>query len=797
MSTRLFGARVQRNEDERLVRGRGRYVDDLPIDGVLHGAFARSAVARGRITRIDTTAAKALPGVHRVYTHADLGELDVIMPLLIPHPCITHPRTQYPLAHEDVYHVGQAIAFVVADDRYIAEDAARLIEIDYEIFPVEVDPLRAAKDGAPLVHEDVPNNIAAHLVQVSGDPEAAFAAADHITRIQVQVDRSTAAPMECLSTAARWDAVSGELTLWDGTQAPIGLRGALASLFDIDEDKVRVIAPDVGGGFGPKVLFPYSNEILVPFASRDLRRPVKWIEDRAENFVHMTHERTQIHEIELAATKDGVVLGLRDRFIHDTGAFIPYGIAVAQVASTQIAGPYRIPSIHVTFDCVYTPTVPVTPYRGCGRPQANFAVERAMDQLATELGIDRFEIRRRNFIAPDEFPYTRANLVFADGLPVTLDSGRYAEALGELEKALDLEAFRAEQAGARDAGRLLGLGLAFYVEGTGLGPYEGAKVRLHPITGKAYVNTGLTTQGQGHETTWAQIVADQLGLRPQDVIVVEGDTGLYDWGVATFASRAAVVSGNAVHTAAISARERIVKAAANMLEANPDDIELAEGRAFVRGTSSRSVTMAEVATVSNPLRYAFNKAAQSATQFAPSRQNTGKPLPDGERPGIEVTEYYSPPHATWAYGAHAAIIEVDPITFDIEIKRYICVHDCGSMINPMIVEGQVAGGVAQGVGGAFYEKLEYDEHGMLRNASFMDFLMPYATEVPHIEMIHMETPSPLNALGVKGVGEAGTIPVGQVVASAVEDALSPLGIRPIRHVPLSPSAIHDLVREAR
>ncbi|MBN9113298.1 MAG: xanthine dehydrogenase family protein molybdopterin-binding subunit [Pseudonocardia sp.] len=797
MSTRQFGARVQRNEDARLVTGRGRFVDDLPLDGVLHGAFARSAVARGRITHLDTTAARALPGVHRVYTHADLGELDVTMPLLIPHPCIGHPRTQYPLAHEDVYHVGQAIAFVVADDRYIAEDAARLIEIDYDILPVEVDPAKAALDGAPLVHEDVPNNIAAHLVQVSGDPEAAFAAADHVTRIQVRVDRSTAAPMECLSTAARWDAVSGELTVWDGTQAPIGLRGALASLFELDEDKVRVVAPDVGGGFGPKIVFPYSNEILVPFAAKDLRRPVKWVEDRSENFVHMTHERTQIHDIELAATSDGVVLGLRDTFLHDTGSFIPYGIAVAQVASTQIAGPYRIPAIHVTFDCVYTPTVPVTPYRGCGRPQANFAIERAMDQLAAELGIDRFEIRRRNFIAPDEFPYTRPDLLFADGLPVTLDSGRYDDALAALEKALDLDAISAEQEQARGEGRLLGLGLSFYVEGTGLGPYEGAKIRLHPITGKAYVNTGLTAQGQGHETAWAQIVADQIGVRPEDVIVVEGDTGVFDWGVATFASRAAVVSGNAVHVAAVSARARIAQAAANMLEADPDDIELEDGRAFVRGTSSRGVTLAEVATMSNPLRYAFNKAAQTATQFAPTARSTGKPLPDGERPGIEVSEYYSPPHATWAYGVHAALVEVDPVTCDIDVKRYVCVHDCGNMINPMIVEGQVAGGVAQGMGGAFYEKLEYDENGVLRNASFMDFLVPYATEIPHIEMVHMETPSPLNPLGVKGVGEAGTIPVGQVIASAVEDALSPLGTPPVRQVPLSPSAIHDLLREAR
>jgi CO/xanthine dehydrogenase Mo-binding subunit len=635
--------------------------------------------------------------------------------------------------------------------------------------------------------------VAAHLVQNSGDAAAAFATADHITSIKVRVERSTAAPMECLATAARWDDVTGALTVWDGTQAPIGLRGALASLFDLDEHNVRVIAPDVGGGFGPKIHFPYANEILVPLAARELRRPVKWIEDRSENFVHMTQERLQIHEIELAATKDGEVLGLRDRFLHDTGSFIPYGIAVAQVASCQIAGPYRIPNIEVEFSCVYTPTVPVTPYRGCGRPQANFAIERAMDQLADELGIDRFEIRRRNFIRDDEFPYTRPDLIFADGLPVRHDSGRYGDALQALEDALDPDAFATQQREALAEGRYLGLGLSFYVEGTGLGPYEGGHIKVHPITGKVFVNTGLTTQGQGHETVFAQIVADQLGAKVEDVIVVEGDTGTYDWGVGTFASRAAVVSGSAIHKSALIARRQVINAAANMLEADPEDIELADGRAFVRGSGTEGVTLAEIATATNPLRYAFNKAAESATQFAPAAKNDGPPLAEGAHPGIESTDYYAPPHATWAYGVHGAIVEVDPTTCGIHIHRYICVHDCGNMINPMIVEGQIAGGVAQGIGGAFYERLEYDEDGALRNARFMDFLVPYATEVPHVEMIHQETPSPLNPLGIKGVGEAGTIPVAQVIASAVEDALRPLGIAPVRDVPLSPSLIHTAI----
>lgn len=797
MSTRQYGAPVQRNEDPRLLRGLGRFVDDIPLEGCLHGAFLRSPVARGTITGLDVSAARALPGVHAVYTHHDIGGLDREMPLLIPHPSLIGGRTQVPLARDDVYYVGQAIAFVVAVDRYVAEDAVRLIDLDVETLPVEIDIERALANDTPVVHPDVPDNIAAYLAQECGDAEAAFAVAEHVTRIRVQVDRTTGAAMECLATAARWDDVSGELTVWDGTQAPIGLRGALSALFELDEDKVRVIAPDVGGGFGPKIHFPYANEVLVPLAARQLGRPVKYIEDRSENFVHMSHERTQIHDIELAATSDGVVTGLRDTFLHDTGAFIPYGIAVPQVAACQIAGPYRIPNIDVEFTCVYTPTVPVTPYRGCGRPQANFALERAMDALADELGLDRFEIRRRNLIGADEFPYQRPGLIFADGLPVTYDSGDYHGALALIERELDVDGFEAEQRRAREEGRYLGLGLSFYVEGTGLGPYEGARVRIHPITGKVYVNTGLTTQGQSHATTFAQIVADELGVAVGDVIVVEGDTGVFDWGVATFASRAGVVSGSAIQRAASSAATMVRELAANMLEASPDDIELRDGAARVVGSPDSAVPLAAVATASNPLRYAFNEAAKAATQFAPATRGDGPPLAEGKRPGIETEEYYSPPHATWAYGVHGAIVEVDPVTCNVEVKRYVVVHDCGNMINPMVVEGQIAGGVAQGVGGAFYEHLDYDELGNLRNASFMDFLMPYATEVPHLEMHHIETPSPLNPIGAKGVGEAGTIPVGAVFASAVQDALVPLDIAPLHRVPMSPELIHAHLRAAR
>jgi carbon-monoxide dehydrogenase large subunit len=795
MSTRQFGARVERNIDPKLLRGEGAFVDDIPLPQALHAAFVRSPFARARIRSINTAAAERHPGVAAVYTCENIGDLDLDMPLLIPHPSMKHPHTQRPLARGDVYYVGQCVAMVVAVDRYVAEDAAALIEVDYEPLDVEMDLEKAVRDGAPLVHADAINNLAAHFVQVSGNPDDAFAKAEHITKIRVQIDRSTAAPMECRAIAASWDQVSEELTVWDGTQAPISLRGGLSSILKLDEDKVRVIAPNVGGGFGQKIMMFHPDELLVPMAAMKLGRPVKYIEDRRENFIGSSQERTQIHYVELAAKKTGEVLGLRDSFLHDTGAFIPYGIAVAQVASTSIAGAYRIPNIWVEFKAVYTPAVQVTPYRGCGRPHACFAIERAMDQLAEELGLDRFEIRRRNFIGENEFPYPREGLLFADGLRVTLDSGQYHKALDMMGKALDVTNLAAAKERSRRDGKYLGLGLAFYVEGTGLGPYEGGHVRIHPITGKVYVNTGLTSQGQGHDTVFAQIVADQLGVKPQDVIVVEGDTKAYDWGVATFASRAAVVSGNAIHKTAMVVREKTLKAAANMMEVDVTDIELHDGAAWVKG-SNRFVPLAAVATATNPLRYAFNEAAQAATQFAPASRHDGPPLAEGQAPGLEGTDYYSPPHATWAYGVHGALVEVDPDLCTVKIQKYVCIHDCGNMINPMIVEGQVHGGIAQGLGGALYERLEYEPSGNLANANFVDFLVPYATEIPNIEVLHLETPSPLNPLGVKGVGEAGCIAVGAVVASAVEEALKPLGAGKFHHVPLTPSMIQAALDRA-
>ena len=794
MAPRVFGQPVKRNEDERLLTGMGSFVDDVSAPDALDVAFLRSPEAHARIVRLDVSRAREHPGVIAVYTHEDLGEHDIELPLMIPHPCMPYPRTQRLLAHDEVHYVGQTIAMVVADSRYIAEDALELIELDYESLPAVVDIEAAVADGVETTHTDSPGNVGAQLAQVVGDPDAAFAEADVVFSERYSIERSGGMAMETRGVLADYDPRTQELTVWDTTQAPLTIKGSLGSLFGIPYNKVRVKQPDIGGGFGTKVMF-YPDEVLIPWASIQLGRPVKFVEDRIEHFIGSTHERKQIHEIEVAANAEGVVLGLRDRFLHDTGAYIPYGIAIAQVAATQLPGPYRVPNFSVEFTAVYTNTVPVTPYRGCGRPQACMVIERVMDRLADEIGVDRAEIRRRNYIQPDEFPYQRGDILFADGLPVTLDSGEYDKQLEMLLGAIGWENFAAEKEQARADGRYIGLGLANYVEGTGLGPYEGAHVQVEPTTGKVWVATGLTSIGQGLETSLAQVAAEELGVETSDVLVVTGDTQAMPWGVATFASRAAVVSGNAVAVAAEKVRDKALEFGSNMLEAAAEDLELADGKIFVRGAPERFVTLKQVAIASNPLRYAFDEDAKAATQFAPARSAGGPQLPPGEEPGLEAMGYYSPPHATWASGAHAAVVEIDLETGELTYLRYAAVHDCGTMINPMIVEGQVMGGVAQGIGGSFYEKMAYDESGQLRNASFMDFLIPYATEVPKIQLDHLETPSPLNPKGIKGAGEAGCIPVPALTASAIDDALSELGVT-VRDMPLDPCSLKALIDSA-
>jgi carbon-monoxide dehydrogenase large subunit len=778
MSTQMFGARIKRSEDPQMLTGRAQFVDDVDIPGMVHAAFKRSDYAHARITGIDVTAARALPGVLAVYTAADLGDYLQPSPLLVQPPPTQHivfnQRTATQLAQNKVRYVGEPIAMVVAESRYLAEDAAEQIVVDYEPLPAVVDLEAAMAPDAPLVHEDVGSNMAAHVIQTKGDYDRARAQADVIIKRRFLYDRGTAAPMEGRGVVAQFDPLARHLTVWDSTQAPIPIRNGLAGMLGLAERQVRVVAPFVGGGFGPKIMMFYPEETLVPWAAMRLGRPVKWIEDRLENFTAMTQERGQVHESEMALTKDGRILGVKDVFLHDTGAYDPYGLTVPLNTQCTLLGPYVIPDYYTEFKAVFTNKTIVTPYRGAGRQHGVFVVERLLDFAARELGLDLVEIRRRNLIPPDKFPWSN-EIIFQDFTKLTYDSGNYEPILDKTLQMIGWDTFdREEGARLRAAGKRVGIGVVMYVEGTGIGPYEGARIQIE-ATGKVTVVTGVGTQGQGHYTSFAQIAAQQLGMPLKDVLVSTGDTGQFNWGTGTFASRGATVAGNAIHAAAVRVREKALQLASDNLEAAVEDIELVDGYAQVRGVPTARISLADLARKANPLRGAVQP---------------------GTEPGLEATAYFGPPMGATAAGAHALILEVDPDTCNVKIHRYVVVHDCGTVINPLILEGQVHGGVAQGLGNAFYEQLIYDENGQLLNASFMDYLLPTASDVPPIAVGHEETPSPLNPIGVKGAGEAGAIPVGPLFAQALENAFADTRLE-IREIPLSPSRLWELLQEAQ
>jgi carbon-monoxide dehydrogenase large subunit len=783
----MFGEPIARREDPRLVAGDGRFLDDLGV-GALAAAFVRGPHARARVVDVDVTGALEVDGLVAVYTYEDLdGPVAEPLPLLIPHPSLHAPRTAYPLANGVVRHVGEPVAMVVARDRYLAEDACDRIQVTYEPLPPVVG-IDAAVRATHAVHDDVHDNVAAHMIQEVGDARAAIAAAPHRLELKFQIERSASMPLEGKGVYARWDAADRSLRVYSSTQTSTSVRMALAAKLGVPVDRVEVIAPDVGGGFGVKIMHPWPEEVLVPWAAIRLGREVKWVEDRREHFISSAHERGQQHKVRVGFDDDGRLLGLEVEFLHDNGAYTPYGIIVPIITSTQLLGPYKPGAYRVEFRSLYTNTVTVTPYRGAGRPQGVFAMERTMDAIAERLGRDRAEVREVNFIRPEEMPYDHG-LIFQDGRPLIYDSGDYPAALAKVKKLVGWEEFAAEREQARASGRRLGIGLACYVEGTGVGPYEGAHVRVE-TNGKVVVATGLTTQGQGHETVFAQVAAAELGVPVEDVTVVTGDTRRFKYAVGTFASRAAVMSGNAVALAARKVRAKALRIAGEALEVDPADLEVTDGVVRVRGVPKAEIPLATVAVLANPLRYAFDEQAKRATQFAVGGGLDTPPVSDDDEPGLEATDYYSPIRSTFANGVHAAVVETDPDTAEVRILRYCVVHDCGRLINPRIVEGQIHGGVAQGVGGALYERLVYDEHGQLQNASFMDFLMPYASEVPTVETDHLETPSPLNPLGVKGAGEAGVIPGAAVFAAAISDAE---GIW-IDRMPISPSELWELRR---
>ncbi|HET8755580.1 MAG TPA: aerobic carbon-monoxide dehydrogenase large subunit [Solirubrobacteraceae bacterium] len=790
MTTRMFGERVERHEDDRLLLGQGRYTDDFESDAA-HAAFVRSQHAHARIVDIDVAGALDVDGVYAVYTYDDLdGTFAEPLPLIIPHEAIADGRTQYALARDEVRYVGETIAMVVARDRYIAEDAADAIVVQYEPLPVVADVEAAAAPGAPVVHTGRDDNVIARVAEEHGDVDAGFANAAHTFQWRFDIERSAATPLEARGVVARFGE-DGSLLVHDSTQAPTGIRNGLSRLFDLDLDRVNVVAPDVGGGFGVKVIQFYPEEVMVPLAARRLGMAVKWTEDRREHFVGSTHERKQVHHVRVGADGDGRIVAFETSFLHDSGAYCPYGLIIPIISAAQLPGPYRLDNYRYDFTALFTNCVATSPYRGAGRPHGAFVMERVMDRLAAELKLDRAEIRRRNLIGPDEFPYD-VGVTFQDGGPTVYDSGDYPTGLERLLEEADYAGFEKRRRSARRKGRRIGLGIAAYVEGTGIGPYEGAAVNVQ-VDGTVTVATGLSSQGQGHQTIFAQIVAAELGVPVDRIRVRTGDTRGFGWGVGTFASRTAVVSGNAVHKAAVAVRAQAAELAARVLEADPEDIEFADGRVGVVGAPAQGLPIGQLAAIANPLRYAFGEeSAQAALYTRRVYASQDVPLPDGTTPGLNATEYYSPASGVYGFGIHAAEVEVDLATCEVRILRYTVGHDCGRIINPIIVEGQMYGGVAQGIGGALYERMAYDEDGQLLNASFMDFLMPYATELPEPVLFHTETPSPNNALGVKGVGEAGTIPVAAAIANAISDAIG----KQVDKMPISPSELFELVHGA-
>jgi carbon-monoxide dehydrogenase large subunit len=780
VATRSFGAPIRRNEDARLLRGEALFVDDVELPGMLHAAFLRSNLAHATIRSIDVSAARAREGVVAVYTAEDLGAYWAPGPLLVPPPPIKglvfNQRTQVPLAKGKVRHVGEPLAVVLAQSRYLAEDALSDIAVELDPLPAVVDLETAGAETSARVHEDVRGNVAAHVRQSRGNYASARSRADHIIARRFRYDHGASSPIETRGIVANWDARGNQLTVWDTTQAPVFLRNGLAAMLGLNERQVRVIAPFVGGGFGPKIMLFYPEEVVIPWAAKKLNRPVKWIEDRLEHFFATTQERSQIHDAEIALARGGRILGIRDTFVHDTGAYNPYGLTVPINSQISILGPYVVENYESTFTAVFTNKPIVTPYRGAGRQHGVFVIERLMDIAAHELKLDRVDIRRRNFIPTDAFPYNN-ELINQDFAPLEYDSGDYGAVLDKAIEMIGWRRFLAEeQPLLRAQGRRVGIGLVCYVEGTGIGPYEGAKIQVQ-ANGKVSIATGIGTQGQGHFTSFAQIAADQLGVEVSDIAVVTGDTDQFYWGAGTFASRGAVVAGNAVNEAAKAVRQKILKLAAEHFECAEEDLEIANGEVSVVGVPGQAIKLGALALKANPMRGAVRP---------------------GTEPGLESTQYFGPPSGTTANGAHAMIVEVDPQTFALKVLKYVVVHDCGTVINPLILAGQVHGGVAQGIGNAFYEQLVFDDEGQLLNASLADYLLPTALEVPNMEIGHTVTASPLNPLGIKGAGEAGAIPVGPLFAQAIEDALGllPQGIE-LNEIPLSPNRLFELTGKPR
>jgi carbon-monoxide dehydrogenase large subunit len=767
MGAKQFGARVARLEDPALLTGHGRFVDDVKLPGTLNACFVRSPHAHAKIRSIDVQIARGMPHVHAVLTADDLpGPLGrERLPMLLPNPTLSAMRTQHGLARDEVCYAGQTVAVVIADTRYAAEDAASAVEVEYDLLPAVSDCRDALAPGAPRAHSDLDNNLCSSFRMEYGDVDAAFASAAHVFEESMWQHRGGGMSIETRAVLASYDGASDFLTVWSSTQTPHIGRRMLADLLERDLESIRMIAPDVGGGFGPKAPF-YAEEAVIPAAAMKLGRPVKWVEDRREHFMCATQERDQYWDVAIALDPQGKILGVRGSLLHDTGAFVPWGIIMPYIAAATMPGPYVVPAYRLDAQVALTNKVATTPVRGAGRPQAVFAMERLLDRAAAELKLDRAEIRSRNFISPAQMPYS-VGLIFRDGKPLVYHGGDYPRGQAVALEHSHYATFRERQATARAKGRYIGIGVANYVEGTGLGPFEGVTVRVLP-NGKVAVATGATNQGQGTRTTLSQIVADQVGCRMEDIVMTIGDTAAISQGVGAFASRQAVNAGSSALIAGQTVRKQILDLAARMLGVPESEIDLEDGRAVARGGNKPLLTLAELA-----------RAAQGMPGFS---------LAKGQTPGLESTAYFTPEQASYCSGSHVVELEVDVMTGGVAFLNYTVAHDSGTIINPLIVDGQVQGGVAHGIGNALFEWMKYDEGAQPQTITFADYLLPMTTDVPSCNIIHVETPNPLNPLGVKGAGEGGTIGAVAAVVSAVEDALSPFGVH-FLDTPLTPERI--------
>ena len=778
----FIGRALPRREDHRLLTGRGQFIADLDLPHMLHAVFVRSPVAHARIGGVHLAHALAAPGVVAALSGADLLALLPPVPdtqlslpskwtALVQHKFI---NPQQPLlAHDKVRHVGEAVAVIVAESRYAAEDAAQLVRLDLDPLPAVVDPEAALRPGGPIVHEKFHTNLIGAFAIGKGDIDTALARCPHKLQRRLRHHRYAAAPMECRGVVGVHDPRTDSVTIWSATQVVHWVRREAAAVLRLPEARVRCVALDVGGGFGVKG-HVYPEDLLIPFLARRLARPVQWIEDRREHLMCSCHSRDQIHDVEVGFDDEGRILALRDRFIVDCGAWNPIGAGVVYNTAVHLTGPYKIDALAIEASIAATNKVPNAPYRGAGRPEAAFAMERVVDLVAGELGLEAADVRLRNMVRADEMPY-RVGIPYRDGEPIVYDGGDYPRALRQALAALGgVAAFRERQRVARERGRYLGLGIGCYVEGTGVGPFESATVRIDP-SGKIFVSSGVCSQGQGMETIFAQVVADVWSVDPEDVVISLADTAAIAIAFGTIASRSTVTLSAAIHGASERLRAKVFAIAANLLECAASDLELRKNGVGILGVPGAEVPLADVARAARP--------------------GWDHRRPPGVDAGLEETYYYEPPTVTWSYAVHAAVLEVDIELGRVTIDKYAIAHDCGVVVNPMLVEGQIVGGAAQGIGGALFEEFNYNSDGQLLTGSFMDYMLPTACDIPRMELIHQHSPSPLNPLGVKGVGEGGPIAPPAVIANGVGDALRPFGVE-FNRLPITPQAIQQAIASA-